>query len=129
MTKTDLVYISDILQAISLIESYKQDKTVIDLATNIQLQDSIVRRLEVIGIAANKVSSSLQSKTAAIPWRNIIDTRNRIAHDYDAVDIDIIWEIVENDLPQLRQQLLPILDDLSRAELAEGEAQEDKGNT
>lgn len=77
------------------------------------LLDSVIRRLEIIGVAAHKVSKEIKRRYNKIPWREIVDTRNRVSHDYDAVDIDLIWEIVTGDLPQLKKQVQIIFDDLS----------------
>ena len=113
MTKANLAYISDILQAITLIEKYTLNRTVIDLASDIMLQDSVIRRVEIIGVAANKVSEDIKQKYPDIPWREIIDTRNRISHDYDAIDIDLVWDIAQIDLPNLKDQLQQIINDLT----------------
>jgi uncharacterized protein with HEPN domain len=69
------------------------------------LQLAVVRLLEVIGEAANRVSKSFQEKTPEIARPQIIAFRNRVIHGYDQVDLDIVWRIVESDLPELCRQL------------------------
>jgi uncharacterized protein with HEPN domain len=73
------------------------------------LQDAVIRRLEIIGEAAGKVSAETQKKHSQLPWREMKDTRNRIIHGYDSVRLDIIWDIVENNLPGLVQELEKIV--------------------
>jgi uncharacterized protein with HEPN domain len=69
-----------------------------------------VRLLEVIGEAANNVSGDFQKKFPEIPWRQIGATRNRLIHGYFDVDLDVVWEIVSEDLPNLVPQLRKIVD-------------------
>jgi uncharacterized protein with HEPN domain len=70
---------------------------------------SLVRLLEVIGEAANNVSNDFQEKFPEIPWRQIGATRNRLIHGYFDVDLDVVWEIVSVDLPNLVPQLEKII--------------------
>lgn len=72
-----------------------------DLDTNRQLNLALVRLIEVIGEAANRVSKAGQDQHASIPWRQIISMRNRIVHGYDSVDFDILWAVIRDDLPPL----------------------------
>lgn len=72
-----------------------------DLDENRQLELSLVRLLEIVGEAANRVPEEERQRYPAVPWRDIVDFRNRVIHGYDAVDLNIVWEIVEGDLPAL----------------------------
>ena len=69
------------------------------------MQLALTRLMEIVGEAANRVSEATRQRYPQIPWRPIIGTRNRLAHGYDVVDIDILWDIVRNDLPPLIGQL------------------------
>jgi uncharacterized protein with HEPN domain len=77
----------------------------IDLDTDRVLELALVRLLEVIGEAANRVSPEMKSKYPGIPWFQIIGLRHRLIHGYDAVDLDILWEILSKDLPPLITEL------------------------
>ncbi len=68
-------------------------------------QDAIVRNIEIIGEASKKLSSGLKKKYQDIPWKMIAGTRDILIHDYFGVNIDIIWEIITNDMPELKQKL------------------------
>lgn len=70
---------------------------------------ALVRLLEMIGEAANRVSPEYQSLHPSIPWSQIISLRNRLIHGYDAVDMDILWQILKHDLPILIEELDRIL--------------------
>jgi len=64
-------------------------------------QLAVVRLLQIIGEAANQMSAERQARIAGVPWRQIVGLRNRVTHAYGDVDLDIVWTIVQNDLPPL----------------------------
>lgn len=66
---------------------------------------ALVRLLEIIGEAANRVPEENRSQIPGIPWPQIVSLRNRLIHGYDEVDFDILWRIVTHDLPQLIEVL------------------------
>ena len=72
-----------------------------DLESDHVLELALTRLLEIVGEAANRVSPETQSQHPQIPWRQIVGLRNRLIHGYEAVDIDILWDIIEHDLPPL----------------------------
>ena len=85
-------------------------KTRRDLDRERILSLALVRLLEIVGEAAARVSPSLQGRHDHVPWPEIVGLRNRLIHGYDAVDLDILWQIVADDLPPLIAQLQAILD-------------------
>ena len=85
-----------------------------DLDSDRSLNLSLVRLMEIIGEAANRVSEAERSRFPWIPWPDIIGLRNRLIHGYDAVDFDILWRIVTEDLPPLIEGLERALGDASR---------------
>jgi uncharacterized protein with HEPN domain len=68
-----------------------------------------VRLLEIIGEAATRIPKKEQTRYADISWSEIISLRNRLIHDYDTVDFDIFWKIVNQDLPTLIESLKKVL--------------------
>ena len=70
---------------------------------------ALVRLLEIIGEAASRVSIETQAMHLSIPWAEIVGLRNRLIHGYDAVDMDILWQILKRDLPNLLKELEKIL--------------------
>ncbi|HYA34717.1 MAG TPA: HepT-like ribonuclease domain-containing protein [Candidatus Binataceae bacterium] len=72
-----------------------------ELDSDRQLNLSLVRLLEIIGEAANRVPPQEQARYPQIPWPEIVGLRNRLIHGYDSVDFDILWQIVADDLPPL----------------------------
>ena len=76
-----------------------------DLDTNRVLSLALVRLLEIVGEAASGVSADARAKRPRIPWAEIVGLRNRLIHGYDSVDLDVIWRIIEHDLPALVREL------------------------
>jgi uncharacterized protein with HEPN domain len=80
-----------------------------EFKNNERLTKAICRSLEIIGEAANKVHSDIKNKYSEIPWREISDLRNRIIHHYFGIDYEIIWDVVENEIPILSKQIEQII--------------------
>lgn len=70
---------------------------------------AVVRLLEIVGEAAAHISEPVQTSLPGIPWRQITGARNRLIHGYFDVDLDIVWAILQNDLPPLIAQLEQVL--------------------
>lgn len=105
----DDAYLLDILESARAALEYMRGKTWEKFSRDPLLQDAVVRRLEVIGEASGRVSSATQKKYAHLPWQAMKGTRNKIIHEYDSIELDIIWEIVQQDLPYLVSELEKII--------------------
>ena len=82
-----------------------------DLDTDRLLNLSLVRLLEIVGEAAARLSPETRDLHPSVPWPDIIGLRNRLIHGYDIVDFDILWDIVNDDLPPLIGTLSKIADE------------------
>lgn len=80
-----------------------------DLDADRQLNLALVRLLEIVGEAAGKVAPQDRERYPGVPWRDIVDLRNRLIHGYDEVNLDILWAIVRQDLPPLIVELEKII--------------------
>ena len=80
-----------------------------DLIEDRVMQLALQKLVEIVGEAANRVSEETQQQHAAIPWSQIIGLRNRLVHGYDDINLDILWKIIQNDLPPLTEQLKAIV--------------------
>ena len=87
-----------------------QGKTRADLDSDRLLELALIRLLEVMGEAASRVPDEESALYPEIPWPQIIGLRNRLIHGYDAVDLDILWQIIQVDLPPLLSVLETILE-------------------
>ncbi len=74
----------------------------------------LTRLVEIVGEAATRVPDDVRAAHPGIPWRGIIAMRNRLIHGYDAVDLDVLWRIVAQDLPPVVAGLNAVLASLER---------------
>jgi uncharacterized protein with HEPN domain len=89
--------------------SLTKNKTHDDLSKDRILNLALTRLLEVLGEAASRVPVEIREKYPNLPWQQIVGLRNRLIHAYDQVDLEILWEIISEDLPQLSKQLDQII--------------------
>jgi uncharacterized protein with HEPN domain len=80
-----------------------------DLSSNRVLELALVRLVEIVGEAATRLSIEDQARYSSVPWKEIVGMRNRLVHGYDAIDLDVLWDTVRIDLPQLIEELERIL--------------------
>jgi uncharacterized protein with HEPN domain len=80
-----------------------------ELTRNRVLELALVRLVEIVGEAANRLPIEDQERYASIPWKEIVGMRNRLVHGYDAIDLEVLWDTVRIDLPQLIEELERIL--------------------
>lgn len=107
--KSDKVYLLNILDAIKRINKYLNGVSIEAFLKNTEKQDAVIRNIEIIGEAANSLSKEFHHKHKEIPWRDIIDMRNKLIHDYDSVDYAIVWDVYSSKLPALKKQLSLLL--------------------
>jgi uncharacterized protein with HEPN domain len=105
----DREYLLDILKAARLAISYIGGKTKEDFLKDTQCQDAVIRRLEVIGEAARRISDGTIQRFPRLPWREMIGMRNVMIHGYDDIDLVVVWKTVTDDIPRLVDSLEEIL--------------------
>jgi len=107
--KDDTVYLRHIADAINQIEDYLGEKSFEEFTENKMFQDAVVRQLEIIGEASRNLSDDFRRLHPAVPWSQIAGMRNRMAHDYLNVDMEIVWDIITRDLPVLKLRIAELL--------------------
>lgn len=107
MKRDAAIHLEDILDSVDKIESYLDYGEVSEngFYENPQLQDSVVRRLEVIGEAAKRVPDDFRKLHPSIPWKKMAGLRDILIHEYDEVDFEQLWLVVTKDLPELRAEI------------------------
>ncbi len=113
MKKDDRVYLRHILDAIHRVQEYLAGVSYDQFSQNHLLQDGVVRQLEIIGEAARNLSSSFESAHPELPWNKMIGIRNRLIHAYFEVNLRIVWDTVQGDLPSLEAQIEYILEKMA----------------
>jgi uncharacterized protein with HEPN domain len=111
--KADPVYLLHIRDAIQGIVEYTRGGREAFVASSI-VQDAVVRNLEIIGEAVKNLSEPLRTDHPQVPWKRIAGMRDKVVHEYFGVNLQLVWEVVERDLPQLRLGIDSILNETNR---------------
>jgi uncharacterized protein with HEPN domain len=101
----DLSRLHHMHDATKEILTFLHNQTKDNFADNRMLQLAVIKDLEIIGEAANKVSVDTKSKYPKIPWRQMVGMRNRLIHAYFGINIEIVWQTVQENLPTLLEDL------------------------
>ena len=94
----DIIYVSQILEAITKIQDYTIEGRDIFYDTII-IQDAVMRNIEIIGEVAKRISNEFKDKYDQVPWRKMAGIRDVLIHDYDSIDMSIVWNVVSVELP------------------------------
>ena len=103
--RDDLPSLQDMVEHARLARDAARGRSRGDLDRDRLFRAACERFLEVIGEAASNVSADFKNIHPEIPWRKIVGTRNILAHGYAQIDLDILWDIIEIDLPDLIAKL------------------------
>ena len=104
----DEAFIQHMIDAISQIEKYTEKRDYEEFKNDTLLQDGVIRQMEILGEAAKQVSEKIKKDYQNISWEDAAGMRDRLIHGYFGIDVKIIWNTIENDLPELKQNLYEI---------------------
>ena len=108
----DKIYLEHMLEAILDIEKFVSSKSYSDFTGDKLLQAGIQRKLEILGEAAKNVSQELKEKYPEIDWKPASALRDVIIHAYFDIDLESLWNTVENNLPVLKEKLNIVLNQI-----------------
>lgn len=103
--RSDKILLFDIAECCQRIAEYIGGVRKKDFEANYQLQDALVRKLEVIGEAAKGLSDDVRDSNQHVPWQQLMGMRDRMVHQYFRVDLDIVWKTAKKDIPVLERQV------------------------
>lgn len=109
MSRSDSVYLNDIIESIDIIFKYLSNKTEIQFIEDQLLQDAVIRRFEIIGEASSKISETLKSNHPEVEWQLMKAMRNKLIHEYFGVSASTIYHTVNINLPILKGHLEKIV--------------------
>lgn len=107
--QNDETYLLDILESAKIAVGYLKGITLKEFEEDLRTQDAIIRRIEIIGEASSKVTEETQIKYKDVSWKSMKGMRNFLIHEYNYIDLEIIWETVKNNLPSLINELEKII--------------------
>jgi uncharacterized protein with HEPN domain len=103
------VYLEDVLQAIARIRRYTSGMSLETFSNDDKTVDAVVRNLEIIGEAVEKIPEQVRAGHPAVDWKKFAGLRDILIHAYFGVDVEIVWDVVRNSLPGLEQQVQTVL--------------------
>lgn len=107
--KDDKVYLINIIECIEKIELYtKLNKE--EFMNSSLIQDAVLRNLEIIGEATKKITPELRNYYPNVAWRQMSGLRDILIHDYMGVDLKTVWNVIENELPVIKDKIKTIID-------------------
>ena len=104
--------LENILVSIQLIDEYLEGYSLHSFRKSVQLQDSVIRRLGIIGAAVNSIPLELQQQQLDIPWKEMARMRDIMTDHFSDVDLESIWKTIKEDHPLIKSQIEQLLDDL-----------------
>ena len=105
------VYLEDILEAAAAAREFVAGMSKDELGNDRRTRDAVVRNLEIVGEAVKKLPPQTKRDHPEVEWKKIAGLRDILVHDYFGIDMDIVWDVVQNKLPVLTEQMHRILDE------------------
>ena len=99
------VYIEDILKSAGLIGEYLEGVSKDEFLSDTGVQEKVIRRLEIIGEAVKNIPEEVSEEYSDIPWKDIAGMRDMLAHEYFGTDMERVWKVASDDLPELQEKL------------------------
>ena len=103
--RNEALFIDDIVVSIERINAYLADESLEGFRVNVQKQDAVIRRIEIIGEATKHISAELKARYPDIPWQDMMGMRNIIVHEYFGISLDRVWEVCTMDIPELYHKI------------------------
>ena len=107
-----ILLLEDIIESIQKIKIYTSGLSLDDFLKDDKTIDAVIRNFEIIGEASNRIPDEIRDKFQLVNWHRIRGFRNRIVHDYMGIDYEIVWEIIEKDLEELKNKIQEIRDSI-----------------
>lgn len=114
MKKNPLIFIIHILDSIKNVEIFMKNIPKEVFIKHREKQNAVIREIEIIGEAVANIPKEFRDAHPEISWKEIVGTRDKMIHHYFGVNLDIVWDIIKKDLPELKLKILRIKQDLEK---------------
>ena len=105
MSRDPWLYLQDLLESASRVQAYTENLAKEDFEGNQMVYDAVLRNLEIIGEAAKRLPPEWKEAMPAIPWRMVCGFRDHIAHGYFGLDNDVVWDVIQEEVPALAREV------------------------
>ena len=109
MERNYKVYLNDILESITRIESYSRGVSFEKFSDDLMIQDAILKNLMVIGEVAKNIPEEIRQGSPKVEWGEIAGFRDILIHQYFATDLETVWDAVETEIPDLKRKILALV--------------------
>ena len=116
MSRSQKQYVLDILEAMEDAQEFVEEVTFEELEGDRRTQYALQRVFEIIGEAVKQIDDSVRERYPHIPWRKMAGMRDMIVHEYFAVNLEVVWDTIHEDLPRVRPKLQEICEELPDAD-------------
>lgn len=113
MQKDNLLYLHHISECIEKVFQYTKGFNQENFLSDSMVQDAVIRNFEIIGEATKQLSGDFRNQYSEIEWKKIAGLRDKLIHDYMGVDLEAIWSVIENILPDLNIKVREIISNQS----------------
>ena len=107
-------YIQDIFEAIVEVKDFTEGMSFEDFVKDKKTINAVVRSLEIIGEAAKKIPNSMRAEYSEIPWKRMAGMRDKLMHEYFGIDLEIVWEVIQREIPPLKPFIQKVLEDVEK---------------
>ena len=114
MKKDPKIFLEHILQCIELIDEYVEGITKKQFLDSVQLQDSVIRRIEIMGEAVKNIPKQVKDRYPDIAWKEIAGMRDILIHEYFGVDLGLTWKVATKDVRRLKNRISKVKEDFER---------------
>ena len=108
--KHDRIFLRNILDEIDYLDSLRSSLTYEDLLHDRTREHAVTRSLEIIGEASKNISETARKKNPKIPWKFMAGLRDKVIHEYFAINYEIVWDVIRNKLPELEPEIRLLYD-------------------